>query len=245
MDAWEPSRLLSIHAEPWPLSDWYRARYALSHGNDAFLPITGGVSELDARRNLQERAAESKLAKAVLKALPTQRHARVSDDAREEVTVLACLIETTVRRRNYIAQSDVRDFLDAINGPAKALLRALNEGDGLTIASQLLQKFNHPALPSSAAVSSALWCLTHPELLAMYPKRRGRRTRASREENVALAIVEAWRVFFAAEPSLRKGSQFVRIAVPALQHFRVMKSDPIQFLRETIAKEQRLLMMPP
>lgn len=245
MDAWRPSGLLSIKVDPSGFPGWYRARYALSHGNDAFLPITGGVTELDATRNLEELAAQSKLASAVLRALPTRGRARIPEDARQEITALCCLIETTARRRNYIAGSDVRDFLDRIQRPAAELLKAMNDDEGMTIAGQLLQRFNHPSLPSPYAIANALWCLTHPELLAQYPKRRGRPTRASREETAALAIVEAWRTFYDAEPSLRKGSRFVRLAAPALRHLKVIKADPVQFLRETIAKERQLVMMPP
>lgn len=245
MDAWKPSGLLSIQIDPSGFPGWYRARYALQHGDDAFLPSTGGTSEMDAKRTLQELVTQSRLAAAVLKALPTRGRARVPEDAREEVTVLSCLIETTARRRHYIVGSDVRDFLDKIHRPATALLKAMNEGEGLTIAAQLLQKSKRPTLPSAAAISSALWILTHPELLSQFPRRRGRRTRASREETIALAIVESWRTFYASKPSLRKGSQFVRLAAPALRHFRIVKADPVQFLRETIAKERHLVSMPP
>lgn len=216
-------------------------------------PFSMGKNEVEAERNLREEAAASSLAKAILHGMAHNGSCeRLSNEARQEIEAYALAVEQSLRNARFVTSAAVNDFMMKASEPARELLTLVEEEPAMMQMLLALAEAPETPLDPQRYQHRRRECIAALRALAdnqtakrAFPKRRGRRTQATKDETASLAIMHRWWGYFGEEPSFAKASHFMRVAVPALQFYKVRKADPEQFLRETWAKQLRLLPLAP
>lgn len=271
MSIWKATGRITVHVEPLAGGSLaYLAYYRLPEHSGVPLPnipmkadyppvlievnfpMELGRTETEAKRNLRQAAANSPLAQAIVQAVTYDSHGRVSNEARQEIEAYALALEHSLRDARMVNPATIRDFMDRVKEHAQALLEAIENEP--SIAQMLLSLQDAPNIPLDPArydkrrreCVAALRALAHNEAaLRCFPKRKGRRTQATKAETVALAIMHRWWGYFGETPDFAMGSRFMRLAEPALRFHDIHRADTAQFLRETLAKQARLMPLNP
>ena len=270
---WKATGRIEVYVEPFPGSEslGYLAIYQLP--KDAGVPLPNvpmtadyppvlievhtpfaiGQNEVEAERNLREEAAASSLAKAILHGVAHDgSRERPSNEAKQEIEAYALAVEQSLRNARFVTSAVINDFMMKASGPARELLTLVEEEPAMMQVLLALAEAPEIPLDPQRYQHRRRECIAALRALAdnqtakkAFPKRRGRRTQATKDETVTLAIMHRWWGYFGEEPSFAKASHFMRVAVPALQFYNVRKADPAQFLRETWEKQLRLLPLAP